>query len=222
MSDQAPLDPTDRSIACLPSSGGTRPQRPSGGSTNRGGRRVAAGAGPAARAAAAAGLRRLRQQPARRHATIHLLDYVRVLYKRRWTAITAFLVVFVSVDDLRVHRHAHLPAKVQILIEKENANVVSFKEAFEQNQIADDYYQTQYKILQSRALARRTLDALQLWDAPAVQPGARRQDVLDRPDRRRAGRHGLRVVQGGPASRACRRRTRRQASRAPSTGSWPD
>ena len=28
---------------------------------------------------------------------IHLLDYVRVIYKRRWTAVTAFLAVFVSV-----------------------------------------------------------------------------------------------------------------------------
>src|SRR5262249_41021242 len=55
---------------------------------------------------------------------------------------------------------------VQLLIEKENSNVVTFKEAVEQNQITDDYYQTQYKILQSRALARRTLDTLQAWHYP--------------------------------------------------------
>ena len=28
---------------------------------------------------------------------VHLLDYVRVLHKRRWTALTAFLIVFGSV-----------------------------------------------------------------------------------------------------------------------------
>src|SRR4029077_8038255 len=61
-------------------------------------------------------------------------------------------------------------ARVQILIEKEATNVVTFKEAVEQNQVADDYYQTQYKILQSRALARRTLDALQLWHHPQFDP----------------------------------------------------
>ena len=34
------------------------------------------------------------------------------------------------------------------------------------DQTRADYYQTQYNILQSRALARRTLDELKLWDTP--------------------------------------------------------
>src|ERR1700674_4664577 len=97
---------------------------------------------------------------------VHLLDYVKVLYKRRWTAMTAFLIVFVTVTIYTFTATPLYEAKVQILIEKEATNVVSFKEAFEQNQVADDYYQTQYKILQSRALARRTLDGLKLWNHP--------------------------------------------------------
>src|SRR5438132_9934804 len=101
---------------------------------------------------------------------VHLLDYVKVLYKRRWTAITAFLVVFLSVTIYTFTATPIYEAKVQILIEKENTNVVTFKEAFEQNQIADDYYQTQYKILQSRALARRTIDTLKLWNHPQFNP----------------------------------------------------
>jgi polysaccharide biosynthesis transport protein len=101
---------------------------------------------------------------------VHLLDYVKVLYKRRWTAATAFLVVFVSVAVYTFTATPIYEAKTQILIEKENANVVTFKEAFEQNQIADDYYQTQYKILQSRALARRTLDGLKLWNHALFTP----------------------------------------------------
>src|SRR5438270_1628781 len=101
---------------------------------------------------------------------VHLLDYVKVLYKRRWTAITAFLVVFLSVTIYTFTATPIYEAKVQILIEKENTNVVTFKEAFEQNQIADDYYQTQYKILQSRALARRTIDLMKLWDHPLFAP----------------------------------------------------
>jgi polysaccharide biosynthesis transport protein len=103
---------------------------------------------------------------------VHLSDYLKVVYKRRWTAIAAFLVVFVSAT---VYTFAITPiyqARTQLLIEKESSNVVSFKEAFDQNQIADDYYQTQYKILQSRALARRTIDALRLWDHPLLGGGA--------------------------------------------------
>jgi capsular exopolysaccharide synthesis family protein len=97
---------------------------------------------------------------------MHLLDYVKVVYTRRWTAVTAFLLVFLSVA---LHVFTATPiyeARVQILIEKENTNVVTFKEAFEQNQLTDDYYQTQYKLLQSRALARITMDRQHLWTHP--------------------------------------------------------
>lgn len=101
---------------------------------------------------------------------VHLTDYVKVLYKRRWAAITSFLAVFLSVAIYTFTATPIYEAKVQILIEKEATNVVSFKEAIEQNQIADDYYQTQYKILQSRALARRTINAEKLWDHPQFNP----------------------------------------------------
>jgi capsular exopolysaccharide synthesis family protein len=97
---------------------------------------------------------------------VHLSDYLRVLYKRRWPALTVFLVVFTSTCIYTFTATPIFNARVQILIEKEASNVVTFKEAVEQNQVTDDYYQTQYKILQSRALARRTLDSLQLWHHP--------------------------------------------------------
>ena len=101
---------------------------------------------------------------------VHLRDYVKVVYKRRWTAITVFLVVFLSVAIYTFTATPIFESKVQILIEKEASNVVSFKEAIEQNQVTDDYYQTQYKILHSRALARRTIDAAKLWDHPQFNP----------------------------------------------------
>lgn len=101
---------------------------------------------------------------------IHLLDYVRMLYKRRWPALTAFTIAALLVCVYTFTTTPIYEARVQILIEKEATNVVSFKEAFEQNQVTDDYYQTQYKMLQSRGLARRTLDALTLWDHPYFKP----------------------------------------------------
>lgn len=99
-------------------------------------------------------------------AVVHLSDYLRVLYKRRHAAATIFLLIFVSTCIYTFTATPSYSARVQILIEKEATNVVAFKEAVEQNQVTDDYYQTQYRILQSRALARRTLDALQLWHHP--------------------------------------------------------
>lgn len=103
-------------------------------------------------------------------AEVHLLDYVKVIYKRRWIAVAAFLIVFLAVAVYTFTATPVYEARTQILIEKEASNVVAFKDAYEQNQVADDYYLTQYKILQSRALARRTLEALKIWDHPQFKP----------------------------------------------------
>jgi uncharacterized protein involved in exopolysaccharide biosynthesis len=95
---------------------------------------------------------------------VHLLDYVKVLYKRRWTAITAFILVVGTVTVYTLTATPIFEAKTRLLIEAEQQNVVSFKQVVEEDQTKADYYQTQYNILQSRALARRTLEQLKLWD----------------------------------------------------------
>src|SRR5262245_10547966 len=106
----------------------------------------------------------------------HLIDYVKVLYKRRWTAIMAFVLV---VGTVAVNTFTATPiyqARTRLLIETENPNVVSFKAVVEENQARQDYYQTQYNILQSRALARGTLNELNLWNTPpfgGARPRAR-------------------------------------------------
>ena len=101
----------------------------------------------------------------------HLSDYLKVLSRRRWTALTAFLLVMVAVVIATFTATPIYRARVQLLIENENPNVVSFKEVLDQEKTTNDYYQTQYRILQSRSLARRTLDQLKLWDTfvPKVQ-----------------------------------------------------
>jgi succinoglycan biosynthesis transport protein ExoP len=97
---------------------------------------------------------------------IHLLDYVKMLSKRRWTAATAFLLVFVSVTVYTFTQTPIYEAKTRLLIESDEQHVVSFKQVVDEDQTKADYYQTQYNILQSRALARKTLDDLKLWDSP--------------------------------------------------------
>src|SRR5574338_217775 len=94
----------------------------------------------------------------------HLLDYVRVLYKRRWVAGTAFIVVMLLVTTYTFTATPIYEATTKLLIEAENPNVVSFKEVIDEQAAKIDYYQTQYNILQSRTLARRTMDTLKLWD----------------------------------------------------------
>ena len=100
----------------------------------------------------------------------HLTDYVKVVYKRRWTAATVFLLVMAAVTVYTFTATPIFEARTRLLIEAENQNVVSFKEVVAEDQTKADYYQTQYNILQSRALARKTLDGLKLWDHPLFNP----------------------------------------------------
>ena len=95
---------------------------------------------------------------------VHLLDFVRTLYKRLWTAATAFLVIVLSVAVYSFTATPIYEATGKLLIETAGPNVLTFQEVIDEGQITADYYQTQYDLLQSRSLARTTLDRLNLWD----------------------------------------------------------
>ena len=103
----------------------------------------------------------------------HLTDYLKVLHKRRWTASTAFLLVLASVTVYTFTATPIYEARTRLLIDAENPNVVTFKEVIDEDQAKADYYQTQYNILQSRALARKTIENLGLWEHPLLNRTAR-------------------------------------------------
>ena len=88
---------------------------------------------------------------------------------RRWTAGTVFLVIFLGVLVYTFTVTPRYEARTRLLIESDDPNVVSFKEVIEEGASKADYYQTQYTILQSRALARKTIDTLGLWQSPLLQ-----------------------------------------------------
>jgi capsular exopolysaccharide synthesis family protein len=102
----------------------------------------------------------------------HFMDYVRVIYKRRWIALPVFLILFV-IGAINAFRETPIyQASVQLLIQKDAPKVASLDQLFEgQDSSEDDFIQTQFRILQSRTLARKTLDALNLWSAPRLGNG---------------------------------------------------
>ena len=97
---------------------------------------------------------------------LSFVHYLQIIYRRRYIATTAFLVVVLSVALFTFTAVRIYAGTVQLLIERDTPNVVSFQEVLEQTEVADDYYETQYQILQSRGLARRTLDTRDLWEHP--------------------------------------------------------
>jgi len=103
----------------------------------------------------------------------HIRDYVRTLYKRRWIAIPAFLIVFLTMSVNALRETPLYQGRSQLLIEKDAPNVASLDQMFQSQEgwFNDEFYQTQHRILESRSLARRTIDAMELWDAPRLGNG---------------------------------------------------
>jgi succinoglycan biosynthesis transport protein ExoP len=103
----------------------------------------------------------------------HVMDYVRVVYRRRWIALPVFLIVFIvgAVNALR-----EIPiyqARVQMIIQKDAPNAARLDQVFqaENSWYDSEFIQTQFRILQSRTLARRTIDSMNLWNVPKLGNG---------------------------------------------------
>src|SRR5437773_11538500 len=92
----------------------------------------------------------------------HVTDYLRVLYKRRWTAALVFLVVFVLGAINTLKKTPLYEATAQLLIEKDARRPTSLSTVLgdQESWSDEDFYATQYKILQSRQLALKAIESL--------------------------------------------------------------
>jgi polysaccharide biosynthesis transport protein len=99
----------------------------------------------------------------------HLLDYVRVLLRRKYLVIIVFsMVILGAVAYLR----ATVPiyeARARLIIEARPGASGPVGEPSDQSETQQDY-QTHYQLLQGRNLARKTIDTLGLWGDPALNP----------------------------------------------------
>ena len=102
--------------------------------------------------------------------TIDLRDYLRVFLKRRWVIITVFAVLVLFTAIATFTAAPVYQATAQIVIEKENPNLVSIEEVMAMDSTGTDYYQTQYKIIQSRSVAREVSRRLDLKNSPEFFP----------------------------------------------------
>jgi len=101
---------------------------------------------------------------------IHLKDYLRVVIKRRWTVLAVFVAVVTTVAIVTFRQRPVYQGVAQLLIEKENPNILSIKEVMELDASNADYYQTQFRILQSRSLAQQVIEKLGLAKSPEFAP----------------------------------------------------
>ena len=102
----------------------------------------------------------------------HLLDYWRVILKRRWVVLSCLLIVFSTVAIGTLKQKPIYAGKVLIEVNPEEPNVLNFKEVLQISSVETDYYrETQYKVLQSRTLAERVVNDLQLYLYPEFYRG---------------------------------------------------
>ena len=101
-------------------------------------------------------------------AESHLWDYLHLLLRRRNVALAVFAAVVALATLRTLLTKPVYEGTAQLLIEKNDPNVLNFKGVTEEKGGwgIDDYYQTQYKLLQSRSLARRVIEHLNLLSDP--------------------------------------------------------
>jgi uncharacterized protein involved in exopolysaccharide biosynthesis len=103
-------------------------------------------------------------------AQIDIRDYLRVLKIRRWTVISVLALVVLSTAIFSFTASPIYQATTRLIIEKENPNVVSIQEVIAVDASGTDYYQTQYKIMESRTVAREVIERLDLHHSQEFFP----------------------------------------------------
>jgi len=111
---------------------------------------------------------------------INLHEYWRIINKRRWMIAAFALVVLASAAFKTFTMTPIYTAKGTLLIEKE-PNILAFQEVFQIESYQDNYYQTQYKLLQSYTLAERTVEKLGLAEKRARELNASPKKKNGRP-----------------------------------------
>ncbi|MDA8125841.1 MAG: polysaccharide biosynthesis tyrosine autokinase [Deltaproteobacteria bacterium] len=97
---------------------------------------------------------------------LHLLDYWRTIVKRRLLILTCLLTVLTAAVIYLFTAVPVYRGTTQILIERANPNILSAQEMFAIDPSGQDFYQTQYKVLESRAIARDVIGRLRLESNP--------------------------------------------------------
>jgi polysaccharide biosynthesis transport protein len=119
---------------------------------------------------------------------VHILDRLAVVYRYRRIALTVFVLTSIALMVQGYSNVQHFQAKAQVLIEEERSTAMAGIAASDYYEDPVPYYNTQYRILRGRDLARRVAKKINLQDvqefngteAPAPTPFSMARDAGDR------------------------------------------
>lgn len=95
-----------------------------------------------------------------------LQDYARMLIKRRWVVVTGLAIVLGTAMFRNYTETPMYQATVQLLIERQPPRILDQQGVASYEMYNEEYYQTQYKLLASRALAKMVVDKMHLREHP--------------------------------------------------------
>lgn len=97
---------------------------------------------------------------------LHLRDYIDVLMRHRWTVLSFLAAVLLTTTVVTFVMTPVYRSTVLIEIRPQNPNVVAFQDVVEMARSQREFFRTQYDVLQSRNLAARVIDRLDLANTP--------------------------------------------------------
>jgi len=101
-----------------------------------------------------------------RQRTLH--DYLHILIKRRWLILLVFFAILAFVALKTFTTTPIYQATVQLLIERQTPHYIDQSGASAQYEYSgEEFYQTHYKLLESRALAKKVAEKLNLKSNPS-------------------------------------------------------
>jgi succinoglycan biosynthesis transport protein ExoP len=103
---------------------------------------------------------------------IHLLDYWRIIVKRKWIILLCFVATIMSAFLYTMRETPIYKASATLLIEMETPNILPYQDMMEVGNymyMSPEFIQTQCSILQSKSLATRVAHALRLGQDPRFQ-----------------------------------------------------
>ncbi|MEW6107710.1 MAG: polysaccharide biosynthesis tyrosine autokinase [Nitrospirota bacterium] len=108
---------------------------------------------------------------------IHLRDYLQVILRRKWIVITFFIAVVTTVTIATFMMKPQFKATATLKIDKENSQILIFKDSYAVENVDEKYYQTLYKMMVSRNLAKRVIRQMKLDSNPEFSGGRETSEV---------------------------------------------
>ena len=113
----------------------------------------------------------------------HIYDYLRIIYKWRKPAIVLFAIIVITVTAFTFVQTPVYRATARIHIERATPKALDVKDLIPVDASSTEFYQTQYKILQSRSLVTRVMKALSLEQNKIFNPGFDEKEKAKNPQR---------------------------------------